>query len=323
MKHSFSSLFNNSQKIKNKNFNIKYGLNNSNIKILNNSTIGLKFPKIIIKTRNERISNIKIHENKTQNRDSTNSCYNTINSLKDSFKILNLTKKNNSTIFLNRNNNKNLIYNLRYNKENNNLTNEKDNNTATLKSLSSIYNNYHTIFNKTNTDYDSIFLNKSKMTNYKKWLSSDYEKDNKSVIDIFGTKYKQKTDSILNVVQNKDGFYIKGLIYKKYFFFPHKKLNILAFHHNIMSKNIKKFEKKKKVENMKRIKHVEKLCKRNKEIIDDTSINNNKNINNIYNIIKRKKLLKKKLKKKKNISSQEIEDIINEEYNNAINSIDK
>ena len=321
MKHSLSSLFNNSQKIKNKNFNIKYGFNNSNTKSLNNSTIALKFPKIIIKTRNERMSNIKIHENKTQNSDNTNSCYNTINSLKDSFKILNLTKKNNSTIFLNRNDNKKLIFNLRYNKDSNNLISEKDNNTTTLKSLSSIYNNYHTIFNKTNTDYDSIFLNKSKMTNYKKWLSSDYEKDNKSVIGIFGTKYKQKTDSILNVVQNKDGFYIKGLIYKKYYFFPHKKMNILAFHHNIMSKNIKKFEKEKKVENMKKIKHVEKLCKRNKEMMDD--ISNNNNNNHIYDIIKKKKLIKKKLKKKRNNSSQEIEDIINEEYNNVINSIDK
>ena len=320
MKHSLSSLYSNSQKNISKIPNIKCGFNNNNIKSLNSSTITLKFPKIIIKTRNRRMSNIKIQENKTQNDDSTNSCYKTINSLKNSFNILNLTKKNNSTILLNRNDNKNIIYNLRYNKDNNNLISEKDNNNTTnSKSLSSIYNNFHTIFNKTNTDYDSIFLNKSKMTNYKKWLSSDYEKDNKSVIDIFGKKYKHKTDSILNVVRNKDGFYIKGLRYKKYYFFPHKKMNILAFHHNIMSKNIQIFEKEKKVENMKKIKHVEKLCKRNKEIIDDISINNN----NIYDIIKQKKLIKKKLKKKRNKSSQEIEDIINEEYNNAINSIDK
>lgn len=321
MKHSLSSLFNNSQKIKNRNFNIRYEFNNSDTKNLSNSTIALKFPRIIIKTRNERMLNMKNHQNKTQYNDIANSCYKAINSLKDSFKILNLTKKNNSTILLNRNDNKKLIYNLRYNKDNNILISEKDNNTTTLKSLSSIYNNLHTFFNKTNTDYDSIFLNKSKMTNYKKCLSSDYEKDNKSVIDIFGTKYKQKTDSILNVVQNKDGFYIKGLRYKKYIFFPHKKMNILAFHHNIMSKNIKKFEKEKKMENEKKIKHIEKLCKRNKEIIDD--ISNNKKKNYIYNIIKQKKIIRKKLKKKWYNSSQEIEDIINEEYNKAINNIDK
>lgn len=320
MKHSLSSLFNNSQNIKNKNFNIRYGFNNSNnTRNLNNSNIDLKFPRIIIKTRNERMSNMKNHENKTQYNDITNSCYNTINLLKNSFKILNLSKKNNSTILLNRNDNKKLIFNLRYNKDNSNLISEKDN-TTTLKSISSIYNNYHTFFNKTNTDYDNIFLSKSKMTNYKKCLSSDYEKDNKSVIDFFGTKYKQKTDSILNIVQNKDGFYIKGLRYKKYFFYPHKKMNILSFHHNIMSKNIKKFEKEKKVENMKKIKHFEKLCKRNKEIIED--IRNNKNNNYIYNIIKQKKINKKKLKKKRYNSSQEIEYIINEEYNKAINSID-
>lgn len=321
MKHSLSSIFNNSQNAKNKNTTIKYGFNNNNTKSLNNSTADLKFPKIIIKTRNKRMSNIKVHENKTQYNDSTNSCYNTINTLKDSFKILNL-RKNNSTILLNRNDNKKLIYNFRYNKGSNNLTNEKENNATTLKSLSSIYTNYHTIFNKANTDYDSIFLNKSKMTNYKKWLSSDYEKDNKSVIDIFGIKFKQKTDSILNVVENKDGFYIKGLRYKKYYFFPHKKMNILAFHHNIMSKNVKKFDKEEKVENMKKmkkIKHVEKLCKRNREIIDDVSNNNNKK----HNIFNHKQLTKKKFKKRRNNTSQEIEDIIKEEYNNAINNFDK
>ena len=134
----------------------------------------------------------------------------------DSFNILHSDKKNDKT-------NK-LLENLRYNKnKNRNKYKEFENQGINLTLL---YNNYQNIKNVANNFYnyyDSIFPLKLKTTDYRKNLSCDYETDNKNVIEMLTTRFKQKNDSILNVVRNKDDYFIKGLKYKKYYFIHIKK----------------------------------------------------------------------------------------------------
>lgn len=304
MKKSSSLIFFNTEKELNnctkKGTSINQSL--SLTKELNKSTPSLKYAKIIYKPKNIKFPNIRYQDNNCLYNNKTNNSHNSMNLNKDYFKIFHKNKKDNNNLI---GNNNTLSSNSIYNKNINENTT-----TNSLQSLSSLYYNYNFIINKNHTNYDKIFYNKIKMTNYRKSLSSDYEKNNLDVIDMIGTKYKQKTDSILNVVENKDGFYIKGLRYKKYYFFPHKKMNILSFHHNIISKNIKKIEKD-KIEALKNIKSGEKIIKKNKFLTDNHFLN-----------VKISKKERKKLRMKRGFESQQkIEEIINEEVNNVINNI--
>ena len=111
--------------------------------------------------------------------------------------------------------------------------------------------NYLNSLNKPDVDYSSIFLSKRAKNNYTKYLSESYRKNTRHIINILNDKYKQKTDSILNMVEKNDGFYIKGMKYNRYFFYKHEKMNILLFHQKIMNDNIKRFQKRRKVQNLK------------------------------------------------------------------------
>ena len=103
-------------------------------------------------------------------------------SFKDSFNILNLTKKETDK-------KKNKLPNLRYSQNN---TKENENENPNISVLLT-YKNFQNIIDKANNYvnyYDTIFNVKTKKTDYTKCLSCDYEKDNKKVINSFNIKYK-------------------------------------------------------------------------------------------------------------------------------------
>ena len=308
MKNSQSSILNNTEK--NYNNFLKTGFsvlnkNTSTPKKLNNNISSIKFPKILLKTRN-RILYIRGQKSKTQYIIDSN-CSENIQqkSFQNSFNILNFVKKNKTN---------KIFPKLRYNQ-----SNIKGNEVPSqTKNLSLLYNHCQNIKNRPNNNnynyYDSKFIVKMKMTDYRKSLSCDYEKDNRNVIDLMTKKFKQKNDSILNVISKTDGFYIKGLQYKKYYFFPHKKMNILAFHQNIISKNINKMKQRKIIENFQEKKNEEKKLPNIKEI------NSNKNFleANIFSRSRKRHWTKNyEIRKKMN---QKIEEIVDEEINNILHS---
>jgi hypothetical protein len=302
MKHSQSSIF--SEKSKD-NF-IKTGFSIINHNTLgsskfNNSVTSIKFPRIHYRLKLKKLNK----KNKTQYNDNIDISKSIENkSFKDSFNILHFDKKDDiKSTKINK-----ILQNLRYNKDNENPN----------KNITLLYNNYQNIKNKVTNYfniYDYIFNVKIKKNDYRKSLSSDYEKDNKNVINTLNIKFKQKNDSILNVIRNNDGFYIKGLKYKKYFFFPHKKMNILSFHHNIMSKNIDQIKERRKFENFRKKKNEEK----NNRNLRKTYFNNEDNslIENAFNNRSRKRhwtknyVIRKKIKHK-------IEEIVEDEINNVL-----
>ena len=310
MKHSQSSIFTNSEKTKDNNF-LKTGFSIINQNTIssnkfNSSVTTIKFPKIFFRIKNRRLN----QKNTTQYNDNINMSKSLEkDSFKDSFNILNYKKDDK----LNKSNK--FLPNLRY--INNNIKdNEKTNMNNNNKNFFLLYNNYQNIKNKVTNFfniYDSIFDVKLKKTDYRRSLSCDYEKDNKHVINELNTKFKQKNDSILNVVRNKDGFYIKGLKYKKYFFFPHKKMNILSFHHNIMSKNINHMKERRKLE------------KFLKEKNEEQKIINSRKSNFKEDKFFEENILNKSLKRHwtKNIAirkkmKQKIEEIVENEINNVV-----
>ena len=316
MKHSQSSIFNNSEKTQYQFLNTGFSVINQNTstpKKFSNSLTNMRFPKLLLKTRNKKM--LKNSKNKTQYSDASFHSNNTQKkSFKESFNIYNFLKKEESNKFL--------PY-LRY--DNNNKNNEKSNDNDTelqTKSIPLLYNNYQSIKDKLNNYfnyYDSIFNVKTKKTDYTRSLSCDYEKDNRNVIDLFTTKFKQKNDSILNVVRNNDGYYIKGLKYKKYFFFPHKKMNILAFHQNIMSNNINQIKERRKMEifNKKRNDELKKLKNRSKrksyfnsdeKFLEDKIFNRSSKRHWTKNYVIRKKM------------KQKIEEVVDDEINNVLHS---
>ena len=316
MKHSHSSIFNNSEKTQYQFLNTGFSVINQNTstpKKFNNSLTNMRFPKLLLKTRNKKM--LKNNKNKTQYSDSSFNSNNTQKkSFKESFNIYNFLKKEESNKFL--------PY-LRY--ENNNKNNEKSNDNDIehqTKSIPLLYSNYQSIKDKLNNYfnyYDSIFNVKTKKTDYTRSLSCDYEKDNRNIIDLFTTKFKQKNDSILNVVRNNDGYYIKGLKYKKYFFFPHKKMNILAFHQNIMSNNINQIKERRKMEifNKKRNDELKKLKNRSKrksyfnsdeKFLEDKIFNRSSKRHWTKNYVIRKKM------------KQKIEEVVDDEINNVLHS---
>ena len=305
MKHSQSSIFNNSQKTEYNFLKTGFSIINkstSSPKKFNISLTAIKFPKIFLKLKNKNKKSTFLYNNSMENIKSKQK-----KELKDSFNILNFTKKEtdkNSTI----------LPNLRYS-QNNTKENEIPNKSTPL-----LYNNFQNIKNKANNYlnyYDLIFSVKTKKTSYTKSLSSDYEKDNKNVIEYYNTRFKQKNDSILNVVRNNEGFYIKGLEYKKYYFTPHKKVNILAFHKNIMNNNIKHIKEMREMEIIRKRKEEEKRYRdKNRKT---TYINKDDHFLNETFSRSRKRhwtknyVIRKKMKKK-------IEEIVDEEFNNVYNS---
>lgn len=316
MKHSHSSIFNNSEKTQYQFLNTGFSVINQNTstpKKFNNSLTNMRFPKLLLITRNKKM--LKNNKNKTQYSDASNYSNNTQKkSFKDSFNIYNFLKKEESNKFL---------PNLRY--DSNNKNNEKSNDNEIEhqnKSIPLLYNNYQSIKDKLNNYfnyYDSIFNVKTKKTDYTRSLSCDYEKDNRNVIDLFTTRFKQKNDSILNVVRNNDGYYIKGLKYKKYFFFPHKKMNILAFHQNIMSNNINQIKERRKMElfNKKRNEELKKLKNRSKR---KSYFNSDEKFleDNIFNRSRKRHWTKNYVIRKK--MKQKIEEVVDDEINNVLHS---
>ena len=138
-----------------------------------------------------------------------------------------------------------------------------------------------TKFNKIEEKYDlPMILFQPKMNIYKKFLSEQYKVNNKNIINKIGIKFKQKNDSILNILQTKEEYIIKGKPYKKYIFYPHEKMNINFFHREIMNENIKRIEKKRRIESLKKIK--------NKFIIDKRRSISNENIFTPLAFVKRK-----------------------------------
>ena len=309
MKNSNSQIFNSSRKTYFNSFKTGFSITNNNStysKKSNNSLSSIKFPKILQKIKNSRKSNLKIRKDNTRYYDNNNTYQgNTRKSFKDLFNIINYTNNDTKPVTIN-----NRLTFTDKHKENTKNTDMQN----TLKSLTKFYIDYQNT--KSENYYDTIFLKKSRMTDYKKSLSCDYEKDNRTVIDMATTKFKQKNDSILNVVNLKDGFYIKGLKYKKYFFFPHKKMNILAFHNNIMNNNVN-IIKKRNIDDFKKIKTEKKIKKSKSTYID----------NDVYNFISvyqknnnrhwtKNFFIRKKVK-------ENVEKIVDNEINNVINNNNK
>ena len=312
MKHSQSSIFNNSEKSNNNLLKTGFSVlnhNTSTSRKFNNSITAVKFPKILFKTRNKKLY-IQKQKNKTQyNDDTVYSNSQLKKSFNSSFNILHLDTKNDKT-------NKIAKY-LRYNKNKSIKNKELENEGINLTLL---YNNYQNIKNVANNFYnyyDSIFPLKLKMTDYRKNLSCDYEKDNKNVIDMFTTRFKQKNDSILNVVRNKDGYYIKGLKYKKYYFYPHKKMNILAFHQNIMNYNIKQIKQRNILENLRKKRNEEKKIMNQRTAY----LNDNDNFlkENIFSRNRKRHWTKNYVIRKK--MKQKIEEIVDDEIHNVLHSL--
>ena len=190
---------------------------NRNIKI---------FPKInFYKKYNRNLSNFGLNKIKTNSQYYGNKSTQNKNkkSFEDLFNVLNLSKIerkksiNDSFSYISKND----------------KSNEK---RKEIKSLSELYQKYKE--QKSRNDFEKTFIKKCKMTDYKVFLSRDYEKNNKDVIDIMHEKFKQRNHSLLNIIKKQDCFFIKGLKCTKYLFYPHQKLNVLAFHKNIMFRNV-------------------------------------------------------------------------------------
>ena len=128
---------------------------------------------------------------------------------------------------------------------------------------------------------------------------------------MFTTKYKEKNDSILNVVQKSDGYSIKGMKFKKYFFFPHEKMNILFFHKKIMAENIERFEKRRKIENYKKIENKNRYDKRRSISNDDIFIQR------AFDKRKTRKFFTKYFYTKKNLKDR-IENMVDFEFNKVM-----
>ena len=313
MKHAQSYILNtNSLKIGNS-FS-KTGFSTKNKKNLstkkfNASTTSFRFPIILLRTKNR---NFRLQKAQTQSEHLYSTNNKTKKAFKDSFQILHYSvNEDNKNITTNR-----ILQDTTINKRN---LKEIDM-SKTYKPISFLYDNYNEIIkNKTNNIfnyYDSIFMMQTKKTDYRKDLSSDFVKDNRVVINSLSTKFKQKHDSILNVLHNNEGYYyIKGLEYKKYLFYPHKKQNILNFHQNLMAKNFDIFQEKRRLENLKN-------NQGKKSPIHNSSLNNIRS-DNILN----KNIIPKKKKRHMSINyflrkkmNQKIEEIINDEMNKVLNA---
>ena len=303
MRKSNSQIFNNLEKtqinILNTGFSI-INTNDSTSKKISNCYMSIKFPKILLKVKYNRNPNLKNIKYNTRYSDNNNYLHNNNKkSLKDSFNIYHYNKIEDKKSI-----NDSILFSSRSTKE---FT--KDNEMISpMKSLSVFYKRYKEL--KSRNYYDTIFVNKGKMTDYKKCLSSEYKKNIKNILGKISYRFKQRNDSLLNMVDEKDGFYIKGLKYKKYYFYPHKKVNILSFHNNIMNKNIQLINQNIKKQNLKKIIKEKKINYRNSSNID------NDNFLTVYQRNNKRHWTKNCFIRKK--MKQKVEEIIDDEINNVL-----
>ena len=302
MKQSTSQIFNTSEKSQNNSLRSIYSLlknNTSTSKIKNKSLTCLNFPKLY--------SKLKYTRNKGNNEG---------NSLSTETRYMSTEKKQSSNInikkalkiyhysFLNK---KQIATNTRYI-----LPNIETNKTNTHKIFTKLFHfNYLNSLNRSNEQYSPLFLFKRKKNDYSKFLSENYRRNNKRIINMFTARYKEKNDSILNVVQKNDGYYIKGKKFKNYFFFPHEKMNILLFHKKIMEENIQRFEKRRKIENYKKIENKNRYDKRRSISNDDIFIQR------AFDKRKTRKFLTKYFYTKKNLKNK-IENMVDYEFNKVM-----
>ena len=172
--------------------------------------------------------------------------------------------------------------------------------------------NYLYYFNKTKEQYSPSFLLKRNKNDYTKFLSENYVKNNKKIINMITTRYKERNDSILNVVQKTDGYYIKGIKFKNYFFFNHEKMNILFFHKKIMAENIQRFEKRRKKENLKKNDAKKKVYDIKRTISSDDIF-----VPRSFDKRKTRKFLTNFLYSKRNLKNK-IENMVDYEINNVM-----
>jgi len=281
MRHSTSQIFNNSRNFQNNSLISVFSSfkNNSAFsKNHNRNAICLNFPKLYSKlkyNRNKQISEGTSYSEKKTNLETQSQLENT-----------NFTQVISICHYPNINQNK--------------ISSEK-------KYL--IPNIIKNKFNKINESYYSpMILFQPKMNDYKKFLSDKYKINNKSVINMCGTRYKQKTDSILNILQTKEAFFIKGKKYKKYIFYPHEKMNIYFFHRDIMEINNKKLEKRRKIESLKKLE--------NRNLLDKRRSISNENLFTPFAFVKRKsrKFLTRNFLTTKNLKNK-IQNMVDTEIN--------
>ncbi len=270
--------------------------NNSNIKGNNKSVTCLNFPKLY--------SKLKYSRNKANSED----------------KSISDTNSNSSEI--NTNNNNNIDINLAIKIYHYPDSTKKEMPTNFFNILPNIFPQnissklhqykYLNSFNKISGGFFSpMFLFKPKKTTYKKFLSENYRKNNEEIINKFRMEYKQRNDSILNAVKNKDGIFIKGMNYKKYYFFPHKKMNILVFHKKIMEENLKRFENRRKLQGMKKLenKNINNILDKRRSISNDNIF-----IPRAFNKRKSRKFFTKNFYTTKNLKNA-VQNVVNSEVN--------
>ena len=293
MKQSASKIFNSSLKTQNNSLNSICSLiknKHSISEYRNQSLTCLNFPKIYSKLRYTR---------------------NKQNILKNSYTSKTSFTRENKKSKLNINSTI-TIFNYPY-KENKTAINTRyiEKNIESNKTNSRLYNfKYHNYSKENNDEYFPEFLFKRKKNNYTKYLSEKYRKNNKKVINMVNIKYKEKKDSILHIIQKDNCFFIKGKKYKKYYFFPHEKMNFLLFHQKLMKENSERCEKRIKIENLKIL--------RNKNIYDQRkSISTNDMLfKREFNQRKEKKHFTKFFYTKNNLKNK-LENMVDYEINRA------
>ena len=303
MRKSNSQIFNDLEKTQINILKTGFSIINTNAstsKKLSNSNMSVKFPQILLKVKFNRNPNLKKIKYNTQYFDNNNYLHNNNKkSLKDLFNIYHYNKIEDKKSI-----NDSVLSSSRSTK-----VFTKDNELISpMKSLSVFYKRYKEL--KSRNYYDSIFMNKGKMTDYKKCLSYEYKKNNKNILGKISYEFKQKNDSLLNMVDGKDSFYIKGLKYQKYYFYPHKKVNILSFHNNIMNRNIYLINQNIKKQNLKKIIKEKKINYRNSSNIDKD------NFLTVYQRNSKRHWTKNYFIRKK--MKQKVEEIIDDEIHNVL-----
>ena len=290
MKQSTSQIFNSSKKSNNKTLSSVVSLlkNNSSTYRDNNRSLNcLNFPKLYPKLKYSR--NKINNENKSFSDSSSISENKTKLDVKSSLQILHfpLTRKK------------------QFSTDNHVISNYKN-------KISNLYQNRNlNSINKTNEGCSPMFFFTKKQNGYTKFLSDTYYKNNRKVINMFNTRYKERTDSILNVKKNEDGYCIKGIKYKKYYFFPHEKMNILLFHKKIMAENLERFEKRRKIENIKKLVNKNIYDKRRSISNDDIFVER------AFNKRKTRKFYTRNFYTKRNLKNR-IENVVDYEINKFI-----
>ena len=178
MKQSTSQIFNSSKKSNNKTLSSVVSLfkNNSSTYRNNNRSLNcLNFPKLYPKLKYSR--NKINNENLSFSDSSSISENKTKLDVKSSLQILHfpLTRKK------------------QFSTDNPVLSNYKN-------KISNLYQNRNlNSINKTNEGCSPMFFFTKKQNSYTKFLSDTYYKNNRKVINMLNTRYKERTDSILNV----------------------------------------------------------------------------------------------------------------------------